>query len=426
MKQNPMYADMLRVFSNTELEGGTMFSKLVVVGTGAYNVYNMKSIVDNSIGVGKAINHAGSHGFSSIVNKSGFKLATGATKTIASKQAITVSSNPIVKVIHTIKKGLDALFKGLKDIEAGIKQKIYELLPEVAYKVLGDIVSNAMNIYTALDKAKGTIEKTVHYLKSNCISATHASNKVGSYVITSIREQLKSVALKNATIALQSGGTILVNTMSAGIGASVTTIANAIVSIFKFLVGLINKWRMEKNFLDFKRKCSTYLVNIDSMSNERLESFFAEHIRKVPIVAAYIMCIPHYGSPYNFLQILNVTPPNAMTRYSPSRGFRKLKSKITGRPFDSDKVAHQKNIIAAFETLKEDAREFIDDCPIKLESKKPAVLEVLKAARGQMNFLPGSGLDVSMVAHAYHNGKFGKAHHVTARLDMLVRSDVWK
>lgn len=431
LPQNPMYVDMLRVFAKAELEGGSLFSKLMVVGNSASKVYGLKGIAEKSYGLGKALNYAGTHGFDSIVSKKGYDLASGAVKTVASSGAMHGSSSPIMSVIQTLKQKLTDFLSSVKGIGESIKQKVFDLLPQVVSKALGDILQHAGNIKAALKSASRTITKTLHYLKSDGMTML-ASNRVGSYVIVSIRDQIKAAAVSSSVATLHSGGTILINALSAGVGASVTSIANAIISIFQFFVSLVNKWKMEKAYLAFKKKCTTYLVNIDSMSNERLESFFAEHIRTIPILAAYILCIPRYGSPYNFLQILDVSPPNDMKRISLSRGVRKLKSKLFDKPLDSDKVAHQKNILAAFEDLKLDAREFIKESPITLESKCPGVVEVLRAARGQMNFLPDSGLDGKKVAHALHQSKLnklhpklGKAHHVTARLDRLLRSDHW-
>ncbi|EAQ54500.1 MULTISPECIES: hypothetical protein [Vibrio] len=427
--QNPMYADMLRVFSKAELEGGSLFSKLVVVGKTAGQLKEVKGVVDKSIGLGKALNYAGTHGLSSINSSAGYKIASGAVKSVASSAAMNSDQNWFMKIVSTLKQKLTEFLSSITDFGNDLKQKLFALLPDVVSKTLGEVLQHAGNIKAALESAYKTITKTMHYLKSDGMTML-ATNKVGSYVIISIREQIKGAAVSSSIATLQSGGTILVNSLSAGVGAAVTTIANAIVSIFKFFVSLIKKWKMEKEYNEFKKKCTTYLINVQSMSDERLEQFFAEHIRKIPILAAYIVCIPRYGSPYNFLKILDVTPPNAHKRISLSRGIRKIKSKILGTTLDSDKVAHQKNILSSFELLKEESREFIKECPISLESKTPGVLEVLKAARSQMNFLPGSDLDASKVAHALHKSKLskihaGKAHHVTARLDLLIRSDRW-
>lgn len=422
--QNPMYADMLRVFSKAELEGGSLFSKLTVVGKTASKLNEIKGEAENSMGLGRALNYAGTHGMSSIDSSNGYKLASGTAKSVASSAAMNSNENWFMKIVSTLKMKLTEFLSSMTEIGNDLKQKLFDLLPKVVSKTLGEVLQHAGNIKAALQSAHKTITKTMHYLKSDGMK-TLATNKVGSYVIVSIREQIKAAAVSSSIATLQSGGTILVNSLSAGVGAAVTTIANAIVSIFQFFVSLVKKWKMEKAYNEFKKKCTTYLINIQSMSDDRLEQFFADHIRKIPILAAYIICIPRYGSPYNFLKMLDVTPPDAHKRISLSRGIRKMKSKILGTTPDSDKVAHQKNILSSFELLKEESREFIKKCPISLESKTPGVLEVLKAARGQMNFLPGSDLDASKVAHALHKSKVGKAHHVTARLDLLIRSDRW-
>ncbi|MFA0112658.1 hypothetical protein AB4407_03045 [Vibrio sp. 10N.261.46.E11] len=400
--QNPMYADMLRVFSKAELEGGSLFSKLIVVGKTAGKLKQVKGLADDSIGLGKALNYAGTHGMSSINSSAGYKIASGATKSVASSAAMNNSATGGARaVISVLKEKLTEYLSSLTDFGNEMKQKIFELLPQVVYQALGAVLLNAAKIYTAVHSAYKVITKTMHYLKTEGI-ATLATSKVGSYAIVSIREQIKAVVVSNSLVMLQSGGTILVNSLSAGVGAAVTGIANAIVSIFQFFVSFIKKWRMEKAFMEFKKKCTTYLTNIRAMSDERLEQFFAKHIHTIPILAAYIVRNPMYGSHYNFLKILDVSPPDQLKRISLSRGVRRLKSKILGTTFDNDTMAHHKNLISAFELLKGDAKEFIDNCPIQLKSNDPGALQAFKAARGELNFLPNSHLTDNIVAQALH------------------------
>ena len=101
-----MYADMLRVFSKAELEGGSLFSKLVVVGKTAGQLKEVKGVVDKSIGLGKALNYAGTHGLSSINSSTGYKIASGAVKSVASSAAMNSDENWFMKIVSTLKQKL--------------------------------------------------------------------------------------------------------------------------------------------------------------------------------------------------------------------------------------------------------------------------------------------------------------------------------
>jgi hypothetical protein len=76
-----------------------------------------------------------------------------------------------------------------------------------------------------------------------------------------------------------------------------------------------------------------------------------------------------------------------------TRLTRRIKRKF-GRKVNTDpsviKLSFQKSTLSAYATLQEEAKAFIANSEIALESNKPGVKQALNAARGEPNFIPGT------------------------------------
>ncbi len=100
--------------------------------------------------------------------------------------------------------------------------------------------------------------------------------------------------------------------------------------------------------------------------------------------------MPCYSSPYNFLNIADAIPPTPNRKMRLVRRIKRIKCRITGAELDDPVLSHHKSILSGYTVLRGEAKEFISTCEIALESNQPGAKQVLNAARGEQNFIPGT------------------------------------
>lgn len=270
-----------------------------------------------------------------------------------------------------------------------IKAQILSMIPSLVKRIFADLAPAIDDIKEAASRIYSALGKVVNNHKTRHLSSV-ATTKVGADVIDKIRSEIRAVAVEDSMIALAHGGVIAINLASSGIGATVTSIVKAVLSIFNFFRGLYDKWVMERKFKKFKEECIMLNQKRDVVGANFFRDWFKMKMEEVPVIASYMVCMPCYSSPYNFLSIADVTPPPPSMK---TRLTRRIKAKF-GRPVSTDpslvKLSFQKSTLKAYSLLQEEARVFITNSDISLESTKPGAKQALNAARGETNFIPGT------------------------------------
>lgn len=364
----PMYMDMLNLFSNTNIEGLTLLEKAqkAVDGLGKTN-----SLADS-------ISQA----------KSGDDWVV--TKTKDKAQAALEGSKSykyVQKIINAIKEKLTEFFMrhggALLD---HVKNQILAMVPKILSNILGQIAPIYSDIKKAATAIYPALQKTVLYYKTRELSSVSAYPVAGD-VIERVRAEIKSVAIEKGAIAITSVGSLFIDLASIGISSTVTTIVKAGIAVFNFLKGLYDRYVMKKNFKAFKKECINLKLKAHTLNATLFKEWLRDKMSTIPILASYIVCMPCYSSPFNFLDLVNAkpTPPSKTTRL-----YNRIKKKL-GFGNNLDPVtAYQTDLISSYRSMQAEAKTFISECSIQLSSDKPGAMQFLKAARGERNFIPGT------------------------------------
>ncbi|MCL9780022.1 hypothetical protein M9194_01080 [Vibrio sp. S4M6] len=367
----PMYKDMLQLFSNTNIEGLTLIEKVQTAVDGLSTTNDLAdSISQATSGKDFYLTRGKEAAQSGIQNSKAYKY--------------------IQKIITAVKEKLIEFFRRHGgDILEHIKNKIISMVPKLIFKVLQDVAPIYGDIKKAATAIYPVLQKSVTYYKTRNLSSNtrYAS---ASDVIETVRSEIKSVAIEKGVVALTSVGTIFIDVGSMGISSTVTTILKAVKAVFDFLKGLYDRYVMVKNFKQFKKECTQLRLKVGTLTATRFKEWLRQQMETIPILASYIVCMPCYSSPYNFLDIVNAkpSPPSRVTKL-----YRRIKKKL-GRGGPVDPVfSNQKDLLTSYRSLQDEARAFISDCPIQLTSEKPGAMQVLNAARGETNFIPGTNED---------------------------------
>lgn len=368
----PMYKDMLNLFSNTSIEGLTLIEK---VQTAVDGLSTTNDLADSISQASKGKDFYVTQGIDKAKSKA---KDTGVYKYI--KKIIKAVKD---KLVEFFQRHGGAVLQHVRDAIIGMVPKlIFKVLEDVA-PIYGDIKKAATAIYPVLQKSV-TYYKTRHLSKNTRYDSAED-------VIETVRSEVASVAIEKGAVALTSVGSLFIDVGSLGISSTVTTVLKAVKAVFDFLKGLFDRYMMVRNFKKFRQECINLKLKVGTLTASNFKKWLRGQMETIPILASYIVCMPCYSSPYNFLDIVNAkpSPPSKTTRL-----YRKIKKKFTRNPTPFDPVfSHQKDLLSAYRSLQDEARAFISDCPIQLTSEKPGALQVLNAARGETNFIPGTDED---------------------------------
>ncbi|MBW3696938.1 hypothetical protein EK599_14655 [Vibrio sp. T187] len=347
--------DMLALFANTDLVGVSKVDKVKIAVEGALQVNSLADTISEA--------------------------------TTGNKAAISAF---VDKITEQVKEKFMEYAKGITTVLMDdIKAKILSMIPSLVKRIFADLAPAIDDIKEAASRVYSALGKVVNNHKTRHLSSM-ASTKIGTDVIDKIRGEIRAVAVEDSLIALAHGGVIAINLASSGIGATVTGIVKAVLSVFNFFRGLYDKWVMERKFKKFKEECVLLNQKKHVIGANFFRDWFKMKMEEIPVIASYMVCMPCYSSPYNFLSIADVTPPPPSMK---TRLTRKIKAKL-GRPVSTDpalvKLSFQKSTLKAYAVLQEEARSFITNSEIALESNKPGAKQALNAARGETNFIPGT------------------------------------
>ncbi|CAH0536397.1 hypothetical protein [Vibrio marisflavi] len=368
----PMYKDMLNLFSNTSIEGLTLIEKVQTAVEGLSTTNDLADSISQA-----------SKGKDFYVTQGINKAKSGVQDSKAYKY--------IKKIIKAVKDKLLEFFQrhGGAILEH-IKDAIISMVPKLIFKVLEDVAPIYGDIKKAATAIYPVLQKSVTYYKTRHLgkNAAYAS---AEDVIETVRAEVASVAIEKGVVALTSIGSIFIDVGSLGISSTVTTVLKAVKAVFDFLKGLFDRYMMVRNFKKFRQECINLKLKAGTLTATRFKKWLREQMETIPILASYIVCMPCYSSPYNFLDIVSArpNPPSKTTRL-----YRRIKKKFSRNTGPVDPIfSHQKDLLSAYRSLQDEARAFISQCPIQLTSEKPGAMQVLNAARGETNFIPGTDED---------------------------------
>ncbi|MCL9780039.1 hypothetical protein M9194_01165 [Vibrio sp. S4M6] len=371
---NPLYKDLLDVFSKASIEK-SIGTKLKVVAQGASTANTVKSSIQTTAKYVRT-QHSKSHGSDS---------QDSASEQISSQVVDNLKQHAMSK-----RKGLSKHLKSsISEQLASKQQELYGLVPHI----VKTIISELNPVTKELNEAR---KAAISALKSvKLLSDTSGLSKIGttrsaSLIIERVRSEVKSVALKQSGLLVLNAGLITIKVISLGVGTVVTTIVNAVMAVFNFLKGVYDRWLTELKYICFQDQCRNMLLKADTLTDKQFESWFSNQMAEIPVIACYMMCMPRFSSPYDFLKITDSTPPPKTLGIIVSRCLkRRYHNMFKSGEFDGYKTSHQKSLYSAYTSLQAQAKEFVKEAVIKLTSTDTAVNKLLRAAQGEINYIPG-------------------------------------
>ncbi|MDO6525566.1 hypothetical protein Q4519_07705 [Motilimonas sp. 1_MG-2023] len=312
-----------------------------------------------------------------------YKLADKAVnKPVTVNQDFDTSAN---EFIATIAEKLKAYFgQSVGNSFVNLADKILTMLPEVVKSILSDLAPAAGDIKNALLGIKTALTKYITYNSTLKVQQSATCITAGDAIYI-IRQELLNVVKENSVIALGSTGAIVLTLATAGVGGAIATLVKAGIAVFNFFTNLFDTWVMEEKFTSFAKSCSSETFNND----EEFSAWLKGHMMEIPILASYIVCNPMYGHVFNFLNVVDVIPPPPTMLAHKTGNLVARYHKFRGTEPTPPKLARQKSIIDAYNTLKKEAKGFIGKGKIKLESRDPATEKMFRHARGLSNIIPG-------------------------------------
>ncbi len=370
---NPMYAEILNVFSKTKVER-SISTLLTLASDGKSAVDQVKDSVKTTSKYAKS--------------RSGRSSSDSQDK--ASQQ---MSGQVIANLKQHAKlkdKSSKSNLSAVLSTQLAHKQaELYNLVPHIITKIIKELNPATKEIKAAVSAAKTALKAALAASSTSNLSKV-ASSRTASDVIERIRSEIKSVAIKQTALLTLNGGLIALKVASLGVGTVVTTIVNAVIAVFNFLKGIYDRWVMELKYICFQEECRNLAMKASTLTNNWFETWFATQLEEIPILASYIVCIPEFGSFPDFIKITDLTPPPKTLSIRVSRCFkRKYHNLCKSGTFDSYAAAHEKSVFRAYEKLQEYAKGFISDGTIKLDSTDPKIVRYLNAAKGKRNYIPG-------------------------------------
>ncbi len=231
-------------------------------------------------------------------------------------------------------------------------QFVVNALPDVILKVLGGVLSQLGAVKDFVSGLSAAAKAAIKVWKTRNLEEGIISGHP-RMVVNSVRDQIKAAGydgVKEAVKAALVGGLGIAGAGVAG------TIVSALMTLYSVVTGMFGHlkevYKLNKVFTEAKRKLTAKLYEQAEGFNE----WFKGVIKDLPIISSYCMTMPMTGSYYGFLTL--VTTDGTELRY-----------KELERNY------------ALFNSIKAEAKGFIDDHGIKLSSSDPIVSLSLKAAR---------------------------------------------
>ncbi|MGB0943748.1 MAG: hypothetical protein ACPGUE_15155 [Marinomonas sp.] len=305
---------------------------------------------------------------------------------------ITQGVDFVTAIISKIKEKIVSYIDVLKIGEAcsafldRICQEIFNLIPEAVKKVIGEIAPGIGDLKTAAGEAIKALDKVFIRIKTERLSDL-AKYPVASDVIERIRSEI-------ASVAIESGGRALFSTVkgaaaiaTAGGSAAVSAVVTAVVELFLFFKGIIDKEKMREKFRMFVLDCNK--MKHKNLVDQTFRIWFRKAITDMPVLASYVVCMPSFGSPYNFINLIEAKKAKPTRAMKMGYSIKKAKAWVRRKKVGNFNEYCQKSTYSAYRDLQSEAKAFIAE-GIQITSKKPGAMQALNAARGETNFIPGT------------------------------------
>ncbi len=281
----------------------------------------------------------------------------------------------MLKVGHFCGAHLDRIcLEIVKQLPGFVKNIMCFVAPGVS-----DFGAAALNVKTALDKAL-ILAKTTHLTEI-------AKFPVASDIIACIRGEIDSAVRESVSNGLFNSlkGIAAVATMG---GSSIMMSAvTAVVEIYSFIKGIIDKEKMRAQYRVFIKDCIAMLSK--PVSDRTFKVWFARNMTDMPILASYVISMPSFGSPYNFVNLIEAQNVKSTRSMKMGYSIKKAKAWIRRKKVKSFKEYSHKSTYKAYRELQCEAKAFVKG-DIQITSNKPGAMQAFNAARGETNFIPGT------------------------------------
>ena len=301
-------------------------------------------------------------------------------------EALPPPSRGVVREIITMLQAKLTAYFELVSIAASLitpamKEKLLNMIPELVVKVVTELVPAVGVLAEGFKEAVSCVSKTLTHMKTEHV-AQHGTSQVATDVLERVRSQIAKAARKNGFISVAKTGMVVVDLTTAGVAATVTGVVKVVMLVFAFLTAQYDKMVMKRLYSQFQLECGRRYSTAETQDDTEFRTWLLAEMKKIPVLASYIINMPIFSSPFNFLDIPKIEAPKKLT----------LKQKFVGligvSPEDK-KAAYQAKVIEDYRKLQKEGKQFISESPVILESKEPGAKQYLRAARGEPNYIPG-------------------------------------
>lgn len=265
-------------------------------------------------------------------------------------------------------------------------QEIFKLIPEAVKKVVGAIAPGIGDFKDATMEMVKALNKVFIRIKTERLSDL-AKYPVASDVIERIRSEIASVAIESGGRALFSTVKGAAAVATAGGSAAVSAVITAVVELFLFFKGIIDKEKMREKFRMFVVDCNK--MKNKPLTDKVFREWFRKSITDMPVLASYVVCMPSFGSPYNFINLIEAKKAKPTRAMKMGYSIKKAKAWVRRKKVGDFSEYCQKSTYTAYRDLQGEAKIFISE-GIEITSSKPGAMQALNAARGETNFIPGT------------------------------------
>lgn len=267
-----------------------------------------------------------------------------------------------------------------------ICQEVFKLIPEAVKKIIGAIAPGIGDFKDATTEVIKALNKVFIRIKTERLSDL-AKFPVAGDVIERIRSEIASVALESGGRALFSTVKGAAAVATAGGSAAISAIVTAVVELFLFFKGIIDKEKMREKFRMFVVDCNK--MKHKPLTDQTFRTWFRQSITSMPVLASYVVCMPSFGSPYNFINLIEAKKAKPTRSMKMGYSIKKAKAWVRRKKVGDFREYCQKSTYSAYRDLQSEAKTFISE-GIQIKSSKPGAMQALNAARGETNFIPGT------------------------------------
>lgn len=281
-----------------------------------------------------------------------------------------------------------------------IMTQVIKLLPNAISRVLGKIVPFFGDIKGIVMQLKAAVEQAFMYVKSKGLKAISAFPVAGE-VIDILRGKVLEASISNAAGGLYATAKLTATIATSGASNLVTSFVDAVMELFKFFKSIIDREIMRERFRRFALECKIYSKM--NLSNKSFEAWFKQSMIDIPVLAAYVVSMPSFGSPYNFLKLIEnkKRPALKSMRKSYSPKAKKPSTSRIGLFFgfsakdEVDSSPSKESDLTAYLSLQAEAKTYVAE-GIQIKSTSHTAIKELNAARGEANYIP-TGDDIHSV-----------------------------